>query len=87
MILTGRGKRWVRHDVTEDAEGQTARHALFWPPTKVAGRYLSPFLYGLEEAEEFGDIAAPRGEPVELDLQREVAAAADALRAADMYGE
>jgi sulfide:quinone oxidoreductase len=87
VVLTGRGKRWIRHDVSEDAEGQTARHALFWPPTKVAGRYLSPFLYGLEEAEEFGELTAPRGEPVELDLQREVAAAADALRVADRYDE
>jgi sulfide:quinone oxidoreductase len=82
VVLTGRGRRWVRHDASEDAEGQTARHALFWPPTKVAGRYLSPFLYGLDETEQVGDVAAPSGAPVELDLEREVAAAADELRAA-----
>jgi sulfide:quinone oxidoreductase len=83
VVLTGRGQRWVRHDAAEDAEGQAARRALFWPPTKVAGRYLSPFLYGLDAIEEVGEVAAPTGAPVELDLEREVAAAADALRAAD----
>jgi sulfide:quinone oxidoreductase len=83
VVLTGRGQRWVRHDATEDAEGQTARHALFWPPTKVAGRYLSPFLYGLDEVDQVGDVAAPDGAAVELDLEREVAAAGDALRAGD----
>jgi sulfide:quinone oxidoreductase len=83
VVLTGRGRRWVRRDTGEDAEGQAARHALFWPPTKVAGRYLSPFLYALDQVEAVGDAAAPTGAPVELDLEREVAAAADALRAAD----
>lgn len=83
VVLTGRGKRWIRHDPAEDPDGTTARHALFWPPTKVAGRYLSPFLAELDQAETLGDkLPQPSGRPVELDLEREIPAAADALRVA-----
>jgi sulfide:quinone oxidoreductase len=87
VVLTGRGKRWIRHDPAQDPEGATARHALFWPPTKVAGRYLSPFLAEIDQAEDFGaGVPAPDGRPVELDLEREIPAAADALRVARARG-
>lgn len=83
VVLTGRGQQWMRHDIAGgEREDQAARHALFWPPTKVAGRYLMPFLHALEEAGKGGDVAPPDGQPVELDLEREVPAAADALRLA-----
>jgi sulfide:quinone oxidoreductase len=83
VLLTGRGREWLRHDIGGGGgEAATARRALWWPPTKVAGRYLSPYLALLEP-----DIAAkgegPPGQPVELDLEREVPAAADALRGQD----
>jgi sulfide:quinone oxidoreductase len=92
VVLTGRGKRWIRRDleggdagaVAADA-GDEERHALWWPPTKVAGRYLSPFL-GALAAEPDAD-APPSGQPVELDLERDVASAADALRIARMRDE
>jgi sulfide:quinone oxidoreductase len=88
VVLTGRGKRWIRHDPAQDPEGVTARHALFWPPTKVAGRYLSPFLAEIDQAEDLGDgLPQPDGRPVELDLEREIPAAADALRLARSRGD
>jgi sulfide:quinone oxidoreductase len=88
VVLTGRGKRWLRHDPAQDPDGATARHALFWPPTKVAGRYLSPFLAELDQAEDLGDkLPQPDGRPVELDLEREIPAAADALRQAHARGD
>jgi hypothetical protein len=85
-VLTGRGKRWVRHEMGSDSseaadEGQAERHALWWPPTKVAGRYLAPYLQALEEAPADAR-SAPSGQPVDLDLEREIASAADALRVA-----
>ena len=70
VLLTGRGQRWMRHALeTAGEEGETARHALWWPPTKVAGRYLAPYLGALEDAEVLGGSARPDGHAVELDLE------------------
>jgi sulfide:quinone oxidoreductase len=69
VLLTGRGRAWMRHDLGAEADGDTAdRHALFWPPTKIAGRYLSPYLAGLDTPEEHAD-AQPSGELVDIDLK------------------
>jgi sulfide:quinone oxidoreductase len=48
VLLTGRGQEWIRRDLAED-EGSAERHALWWPPTKIAGEYLAPYLADLEE--------------------------------------
>ena len=43
ILLTGEAPLFLRHDAT----GSTvADEALWWPPAKVAGRYLAPFLAG-----------------------------------------
>jgi sulfide:quinone oxidoreductase len=73
VLLTGRGQAWMRK-APDSAEGGTERRALFWPPTKIAGRYLAPYLSDVEEDTQ------PSGRPVELDLERDLPAAADALR-------
>jgi sulfide:quinone oxidoreductase len=81
VLLTGRGREWLRAvPAGGDGEAQAERHALWWPPTKVAGRYLAPYLQTLAEAGESGEGARPDGKPVELDLEREIKAVADALR-------
>ena len=33
------------------AEPDVATHALWWPPAKIASRYLAPFLFGRDEVE------------------------------------
>ena len=81
VLLTGRGKSWMRKS-PDSEEGETERRALFWPPTKIAGRYLSPYLLERAEAKTLGDDRPPSGQPVELDLEQALPAAADALRAA-----
>jgi sulfide:quinone oxidoreductase len=82
VLLTGRGHEWLRHDVAGGGgEGDNSRRALWWPPTKVAGRYLSPYLQTLENVDAIPQDERPKGEPVELDLERDLPAAADALRA------
>ena len=53
VLLTGRGQAWLRR-ADEGTEGEAERRALFWPPTKIAGRYLSPYLAG-------DDVTAPPG--------------------------
>lgn len=86
VILTGRGMQWMRQPAPDnEGEGEAARHALFWPPTKVAGRYLAPFLLALDASQQGAD-AAPDGQPVELDLEQDALAASDALDQADRQG-
>jgi sulfide:quinone oxidoreductase len=86
MLLTGRGSAWMRQDLGGGAgEGEAERHALWWPPTKIAGRYLSPYLAALDGVDAV-DAPTPPGEPVQLDLERELPSAADALRRASLRG-
>jgi sulfide:quinone oxidoreductase len=60
MLLTGTGAWWLRSEPAGGAgEGELAGHALWWPPSKIAGRWLSPYL---DERDE----EAPRGTPLEL---------------------
>lgn len=49
--------------------GEVSTRALWWPPGKVAGRYLAPYLGALEDAEVLGGSARPDGHAVELDLE------------------
>jgi sulfide:quinone oxidoreductase len=52
LLLTGGEKQFLRREMTDArAEGDAAAHALWWPPSKIAGRYLSPYLLGREEHE------------------------------------
>lgn len=67
MLLTGGRERFLRGPVGATAAvPQAADHALWWPPAKIATRYLAPYLFGREEA------APPHGHRVErrLDLLR-----------------
>jgi sulfide:quinone oxidoreductase len=84
VLLTGRGQAWMRNaPAGGDGEGEAQRRALFWPPTKIAGRYLSPYLAERDRAQAVGEVPQPSGQPVELDLERDLPAAADALHAAE----
>jgi sulfide:quinone oxidoreductase len=47
MLLTGGRERWMRASTGgTPAEPRTSLHALWWPPTKIATRYLAPYLMG-----------------------------------------
>ena len=43
-ILTEWGPRYLRTSVGEPTHGDAARSVLWWPPAKVAGKYLAPYL-------------------------------------------
>ena len=87
MMLVGRGKEWMRHEIASAAgEGEAVRRALWWPPTKIAGRYLSPYLAARHGTDAVGEGPQPDGQPVELDLERDLPATADALRQASLRG-
>ena len=69
VLLTGRGRQWIRREVgPSDEEGRAERRALWWPPTKIAGRYLAPYLASLDDGQvgEGGD--RPPGQLVEFPL-------------------
>lgn len=73
VLLTGRGRAWMRRDLGGEGEVSTdARRALFWPPTKIAGRFLSPYLARLDDTQTPGAGTQPGGAPVELDVAHEL---------------
>ena len=70
MLLTGGDNRFMRNAVAGgEGEPEVASHALWWPPSKVAGRYLAPFLFDRDELDAIERI---RGDHVivEADLGR-----------------
>ena len=54
QLITGRESRFMRTSLS-GREGDTAQSSpetLWWPPSKIAGRYLAPYLYETEAAAE-----------------------------------
>jgi sulfide:quinone oxidoreductase len=69
MLLTGGRRRWLRAPVGDTPAASRAElHALWWPPTKIASRYLAPYLVGREEADVLATPPAG-GHPVERDIE------------------
>jgi sulfide:quinone oxidoreductase len=64
LLLTGLAPRFLR---TEDSTSIVDTQPLWWPPAKIVGRYLSPFL-----AHQLG-LAASHAEPPHDAVQVEVA--------------
>jgi sulfide:quinone oxidoreductase len=73
ILLTGRGREWLRSQVAGGGgEAEAERRALWWPPTKVAGRYVAPFLHAHAGGEAQADEGAPSGQLVERELSHEL---------------
>ncbi len=81
LLLTGRRPRYLRHELTGGAGDASAAspEPLWWPPAKIVGRYLAPFLgafAGVESPPEAP--SAPGAVPVEVEVDaaavRELAA-------------
>ena len=53
-LITGGESRFMRTDLSgrEGDTAQTSPETLWWPPSKVAGRYLAPYLHETEAAAE-----------------------------------
>ena len=67
MLLTEHEPRWLRDDAAAGQESAAAGRGLWWPPTKIAGRWLAPYLLGRDLAAA----ASPgAGLPIEVRLDR-----------------
>jgi sulfide:quinone oxidoreductase len=52
MLMTGGQRHWLRAPAgATPGHSEAALRALWWPPTKIASKYLAPYLMGREEAE------------------------------------
>jgi sulfide:quinone oxidoreductase len=71
LLLTGRQPRYLRHELTGGAgdASSASPEPLWWPPAKIVGRYLAPFLgafAGVESPPEAP--AAPGAVPIEVEV-------------------
>jgi sulfide:quinone oxidoreductase len=75
LLLTGVQPRYLRHELTGGAgEDATASpEPLWWPPVKIVGRYLAPFLGAFAGVESPARApAAPGALAVEVELDAEL---------------
>jgi len=74
-LLTARGPRYLRYDAGGGAgEGEATTHTLWWPPGKISGRYLAPWLATRDDDAVAGNLPHSGGLPVQTDLHREYTA-------------
>jgi sulfide:quinone oxidoreductase len=77
LLLTGGEPAYLRHDLAEGGEADWASGApIWWPPTKIVGRRLTPFLadFAGETGAEDPDLPPPAGVPVEVPIHRDTLA-------------
>jgi sulfide:quinone oxidoreductase len=72
-LLTGRGPRYLRYDAGGGGgEGEATTHTLWWPPGKVNGRYLTPWLAARDEEAVADHLPQSGGLAVQTDLHRDI---------------
>jgi sulfide:quinone oxidoreductase len=75
LLLTGEEPRYVHGELVGGAgkTSQVSLEPLWWPPAKIVGRHLAPFLAGLESVAGPTEPALASGLPVELELEARTA--------------
>ena len=68
LLLTGDGPRYLHGELSGGA-GLASVEPLWWPPAKIVGRYLAPFLAERSGAEAVADPAPPAGIEVDVELE------------------
>jgi sulfide:quinone oxidoreductase len=43
-LLSGSGPRYLRTSIADGSAGEASNSVLWWPPAKIAGKYLAPYL-------------------------------------------
>jgi sulfide:quinone oxidoreductase len=83
LLLTGRQPRYLRHELAGGAgdASEASPEPLWWPPAKIVGRYLAPFLGAFAGVEPPPEAPAASGAvPVEVELEPERVERLAALR-------
>jgi sulfide:quinone oxidoreductase len=72
-LLTGARPLYMRSDISGTAgdDSTSSGHALWWPPGKIAGAYLAPYLAAREQQGPRGVVPAVHRTPLVLDSERE----------------
>jgi sulfide:quinone oxidoreductase len=89
LLLTGRQPRYLRREMTGgEGDASTASfEPLWWPPAKIVGRYLAPFLGGVAGVESPPE--APAGVddvPIEVEVDQSAAGQTSSPRIARVPG-
>ena len=90
LLLTGRQPLYLRREATQEpGESLVGSEPLWWPPAKIVGRHLAPFLGALAGVEIPRDLdSGPDALPVHVALDIGPADRFDALRrAAEAVGD
>jgi CBS domain-containing protein len=73
LLLTGREPHYLRRELSgrPEQEPRAATEPLWWPPAKIVGRYLAPFLASISDLESPPDLvdAGPGALAVEVQLE------------------
>jgi sulfide:quinone oxidoreductase len=69
VLLTGAGRAYLRADDFGGRDAVVSGHALWWPPSKIAGRYLAPCLGFTDEREQLERDAAGAGVEVQVSVR------------------
>jgi CBS domain-containing protein len=67
LLLTGAGSRYLRADLVDDST-EMSLEPLWWPPAKIVGRYLAPFLAEFARVDVSTEPTSEAGVPVEVEL-------------------
>jgi sulfide:quinone oxidoreductase len=74
-LLTGRREVWMRYESAGGGgDGLVSERPLWWPPGKVAGRHLGPYLAARDAGGQaaVGFLPEAGGLPVQVDLERQI---------------
>ena len=73
VLMTGEAPQFMSSDIAGGGgEGQAAAHSLWWPPVKIAGRYLAPYLGARDPELAIGAPSHRATGAVEVDVEVEV---------------
>jgi sulfide:quinone oxidoreductase len=67
LLLTGNEPQYLRRDLSGDEPDWASASPIWWPPTKIVGRRLAPFLASLTGEVPVDDLEPPRG-GVQIDV-------------------